>query len=319
MRIAVPDLVTNSYFPALAAEELELFAAEGLDAHVELLTPAPAAVAALRNGDVQFVVTGAHIALTAFPGWKGAKLAVAVAQGTPWLLVVRADFPAQPGDLQAVKGLRIGAAPGPDAAFTRLLAEAGIDIDRANVRVMRVPGAERPGVSFGVLAAEALESGKIDGFWANALGSETAVRRGVGRIIVDVRRGDGPSAARHFTFAALITTDALIARQPEQCAAAVRAIVNAQRALREDPGRATEVGRRRFPPAAAAMIATLVERDLPFYDPVISDDAVRAMNEFAQALGLLRAPVAYEQVVALPFRHLWTTAGRPAQQRGRTG
>src|SRR2546425_3350795 len=48
--------------------------------------------------------------------------------------------------------------------------------------------------------------------------------------------------------------------------------------LREDPGRATEVGRRRFPPAAADMIAALVERDLPFYDPVIDEDAVRAMR-----------------------------------------
>ena len=40
MRIAVPDLVTNSYFPALAAEELGLYRAEGVDAHVDLLAPA---------------------------------------------------------------------------------------------------------------------------------------------------------------------------------------------------------------------------------------------------------------------------------------
>jgi hypothetical protein len=41
MRIAVPDLVTNSYFPALAAEELGYYAAEGLGAHVELLPQHP--------------------------------------------------------------------------------------------------------------------------------------------------------------------------------------------------------------------------------------------------------------------------------------
>ena len=40
MLIGVPDLVTNSYFPALAAEELGLYRAEGVDAHVDLLTPA---------------------------------------------------------------------------------------------------------------------------------------------------------------------------------------------------------------------------------------------------------------------------------------
>jgi len=77
MRIAVPDLVTNSYFPALAAEELGLYRAEGVDAHVDLLAPALGAMAALKAGDVELVVTGAHTTLTAFPGWQGAKLAVA--------------------------------------------------------------------------------------------------------------------------------------------------------------------------------------------------------------------------------------------------
>jgi ABC-type nitrate/sulfonate/bicarbonate transport system substrate-binding protein len=303
--IAVPDLVTNSYFPALAAEELGFFAGEGLDAHVELLAPALGSVAALRDGTVQFVVTGVHTTLTAFPGWKGAKLTVAVAQGTPWLLVLRADLPAKRGDVQAIKGLRIGAAPGPDAALQRLLVESGIDVERDRVQVMRVPGAGAPGASFGVLAAEALEAGTIDGFWANALGSETAVRRGVGKVVVDVRRGDGPPAAKNYTFSALITTEARIEREPEQVAGTVRAIVKAQAALRADPRRATEVGRRRFPPAAAEMIAGLVERDLPFYDPVVHEDAVRATGEFARALGLLQAPVAYEQVVAVRFRDLW--------------
>ena len=101
-RIAVPDLVTNSYFPALAAEELGFYRAEGLDARVELVGPAPRAMAALRDGEVDFVVTGAHTALSAFPGFKGAKLAVAVAQGTPWLLVLRADLPVRRGDVGAV-------------------------------------------------------------------------------------------------------------------------------------------------------------------------------------------------------------------------
>jgi hypothetical protein len=34
MSIATPDLVTNSYFPALAAEELGVYREEGLAAHV---------------------------------------------------------------------------------------------------------------------------------------------------------------------------------------------------------------------------------------------------------------------------------------------
>jgi NitT/TauT family transport system substrate-binding protein len=305
MKIATPDLVTNSYFPALAAEELGFYRDEGVDAHVELL-PSLDAVTALRDGAVDFVAGGAHTMLLAFPGWRGAKLVVTLSQGTPWLLVLRADILARRGDVAAVRGLRIGAAPGPDRAFLQLLREVGVDPARDGVRIAPVPGGTEPGASFGVVAAAALERGDVDGFWANALGSETAVRRGIGKIVVDVRRGDGPAGAGQYTFAALSTTDALIAREPERVAAAVRAIVRAQQALRKEPARAADVGRRRFPPAAAEIIATVVERDLPFYDPAIGEPAVAAMNGFARALGLLSAPVAYDDVVATRFQSLWT-------------
>ena len=305
MRIATPDLVTNSYFPALAAEELGFFRDEGLEAHVEL-RPSLDAVNALRDGGVDFVAGGAHTTLLAFPEWNGAKLVVTLSQGTPWLLVVRADLPARRGDIGAVKGLRIGAAPGPDRALLHLLAEIGIDPARDGITIGPVPGALDPGASFGVVAAAALERRLVDGFWANALGSETAVRRGVGKVIADVRRGDGPPAAGQYTFAALATTEALIAREPERVAAAVRAIVRAQRVLTKEPARAREVGQRRFPPAAAEVIAGIVERDLAFYDPVISHAAVATMNGFAQAIGLLARPVAYDAVVATRFSDLWT-------------
>jgi NitT/TauT family transport system substrate-binding protein len=308
MRIATPDLVTNSYFPALAAEELGVYREEGLDGHVELL-PSLDAVNALRDGAVDFVAGGAHTMLLAFPGWKGAKLVATLSQGTPWLLVMRTDLKVTRGDVASVKGRRIGAAPGPDRAFQRLLAESGIDPVRDRVAIAPVPGALDPGASFGVLAAETLERGVIDGFWANALGSETAVRRGVGTIVVDSRRGDGPPGAGHYTFAALATTDALIQRELERVAGAVRAIVRAQRLLKENPARATEVGRRRFPPAAAEIIAAVVERDLPFYDASISESSVTAMNGFAQAIGMLDGPVPYESVVATRFRPLWSASG----------
>jgi ABC-type nitrate/sulfonate/bicarbonate transport system substrate-binding protein len=72
-RIAVPDLVTNSYFPALAGEELGFYRAEGLDGRVELLAPAPRAMAALRDGEVDFVVTGAHTTLTGLSGLRWGK------------------------------------------------------------------------------------------------------------------------------------------------------------------------------------------------------------------------------------------------------
>ena len=89
-------------------------------------------------------------------------------------------------------------------------------------------------------------------------------------------------------------------------AAAVRAIVKVQRALKEDPGRAAEVGQRLFPAMEAGLIAELVERDLPYYDPTIFEDVVSNMNRFAQDTGLLSGPTSYDQVLATQFSHLWS-------------
>ena len=304
MRIAAVDLVSNTCFPALAAEELGFYKAQGLDAHIELVA-ALGATKALRDGTVDAMIAGSvHDLLTEFPRWEGAKLIVCLSQGTPWLLVVRADLAAKRGDIRALKGLRLTAAEGPDLALRQLLIEAKVDPDR-DLRIVKLPGAEARDVSFGVFAAQALEAGQIDGFWANAMGAETAVRRGVGKILVDVRRGDDPAQVRRFTFAGLATTEALIKREPECAAAAVRAIVKTQKALRAEPALAQEVGRRRFPKEAAELIATIVERDLPFYDPVIYEEAIAGLNRFAQSVGHLRSPVPYDQVVAVRFRDLW--------------
>jgi len=128
------------------------------------------------------------------------------------------------------------------------------------------------------------------------MGAEVAVRSGIGTLVLDARR-DGSEEAKGYTFPALVATQKLIDENPGAAAAAVRAVMNAQRALKEDPERATAVGRKLFPPTEASLIAELIRRDLPFYDPAISKKTVDSMNRFAQDLGILSAPVHYRQVV----------------------
>jgi NitT/TauT family transport system substrate-binding protein len=305
IRIAVPDLVSNSYFPAIAAVELGFFKSEGLDASIDLLFPVPKTFEALRDGQLDFVVGSAHATLLAFPDWKGAKLLCAIAKHTYWFLVIRSDLNPQRGDLTIVKGLRLGAAPGVDLSLKRLLIDGGIDTEKNQVQIMPIPGAAGPNVSFGLSAAKALEEGKLDGFWANGMGCEVALRRGVGSIVLDVRRGDGPPPARNYTFSALVATENRIAKEPDSARAAIRAIMKAHKALKEDANRATEVGMKRFPPSEAELIAELIRRDVPYYDPTITEETVTHMNRFAQDIGLLSAPVPYDQVVATQFSHLW--------------
>ena len=111
MRLAVPDLVSNSYFPAISAVELGDFAEQGLDASHELIFPVDRCYQALRDGEVDLVGGAAHAVLSAFPAWKGAKLLCALAQGMYWFLVMRTDEGHRRGDLGTIKGKKIGAAP----------------------------------------------------------------------------------------------------------------------------------------------------------------------------------------------------------------
>jgi ABC-type nitrate/sulfonate/bicarbonate transport system substrate-binding protein len=137
------------------------------------------------------------------------------------------------------------------------------------------------------------------------MGAEVAVRSGVGTIVLDARRGDGPKPCFNYTMAAIATTDALIARSPDTAAAAVRAMVKTQAALKANVERASEVGRKLFPPEPASLIVELIRRDLPYYDAAISPAFVAGMTQFARDVGVLQGHVAYEDAVATQFAPLW--------------
>ena len=62
MKIAVPDLVSNSYFPAIAALELGFFEREGLDLTLEHIFPVTNCLELLGAGQFQTAVVAAPAA-----------------------------------------------------------------------------------------------------------------------------------------------------------------------------------------------------------------------------------------------------------------
>ena len=258
----------------------------------------------MRDGHVDIVAGSAHSALSAFPRWQGAKLLCAQSQGLYWFLVMRSDIGATRGDLSCVMGRRIGAAPWVGMAFRQMLDDSGIDMKRDGVEIVTVPGSIGEKINIGVVAARALGERLIDGFWANGMGAEIAVLSGAGTVVIDARRGDGPPQAFNYTMASLATTDRLIKDRPNEAAAAVRAIVAAQKALRADAQLASKVGMALFP-GEAEHIVTLVQRDTPYYAAKLTPDFVTGMNRFAQTIGILDVDVPYPSVVALQFSELW--------------
>jgi len=299
LRIGVPDLISPSYFPVVAAVDLGFFDAEGLPAEVRLVPPVDRTLEQLRDGALDLVGGSAHSVCRVFPRWAGANLLAALSQNTYWLLVVRSDLGAVRGDLSCLRGLRIGAAPLVDLSLRRLLVQAGLDEARDGIEIGPVPGAFLGSdLNFGVAAARALEAGLIDGFWANGMGAEVSVRSGAGTVLLDARRGDGPPGSEHHTFPALIATETFVGERGDEVAAAVRALTRAQQTLRDDPGAATRVGAQRFPAYEATLIADLVARDAPFYDAAISRSTVDSLTTFQRDVGLLDVPVGYADVVA---------------------
>ena len=306
MKLAVPDMISNSYFPAIAAIELGLFKEEGLDvcARADL----PGRQMRTRRCAMARSISSAARRIRRWPRSRSGRASSCCARRrracTGSWSCTRISA-ASAATSSVVKGRSIGAAPWVEMGLRRLLIEAGIDLARDQVKIAPVPGAQGAGVNFGVTAAKALEERKIDGFWANGMGAEVAVRRGVGTMVLDVRRGDGPKPCFNYTMASIATTDRLIERSPETAAAAVRAMVKTHAALKADVSRATQVGRKLFPPSEAELIAELIRRDLPYYDPTISRDFVAGMNQFARDVGILKGDVPYERVVATQFSHLW--------------
>jgi ABC-type nitrate/sulfonate/bicarbonate transport system substrate-binding protein len=292
MRVAIPDLISPSYFPLIAAVEMGFLPG----AKLELLYPVTKTYEDLRDGKLDFVGGASHAVLYAFKDWQGGKLLCALAQHMYWFLIVKKSLNAKKGDLNCVRNQRIGAAPGPVDGLKQMLRVAGIDPER-DVKIGPVPGfTVGQTASFGLLAAKALEEGKIDGFWANGMGAEVAVKSGVGTLVLDARR-DGTAEMKGYTFPALVTSERVIRDNPAAARAAIKAVQSAQKALKEDPNRATAIGKKLFPPAEAAMIAELIRRDTPFYDSAISPQTVASMNRFARDLGILSRDVKYEDVV----------------------
>jgi len=307
-RLVVADLGSPSYFVSTAAVALGFFEREGIEmASVVGSEDAEQNTKGLNDGSAHFFGGPAYGPLKTFPNFQGVKILCALAQYSYWFMGIRADLDVKKGDLQALKGLRISSSQSsPGQGLRHMLAEAGIDLERDQVKIVKSPSTGKHNKFRGMDGVVALQQGISDAFWGNGMRLELGVRSGLAKLHVDLRRGDGPPGARFYNFPALTASEEFIKAHPDVAAGAVRAIVNTQKALKADPSLATAAGRKVFPPEETEIIATLVERDAPFYSAVVTPEAIDGLNKFCVARGLMDKPVAYDQLVASQFSSLWT-------------
>ena len=299
-----PRSDSPSYFVAIAAVELGFFEQQGIP--VEFVHNTNSGPELMREGKLDFIAGPAYVGTRAFPAWKGVKLLCALSQYSYWFMAVRSTLEVKRGDMQALKGLRISAAPAwPEMSLRHMLAEAGIDLERDKVRIVPPPP---PYGDKGFMARNGVDTiiqNTADAYWGNGMRVALGEHLGLAKLHLDLRRGDGPPGARYYNFAALTARKSLTKEHPEVAAGAIRAIVMAQKALKENPSISTEIGQRLFPADEAQLIAGLIERDAPFYDAEISHDAVDGLVKFARSSGLVKDAVPYDDLVAVQFAHLW--------------
>lgn len=299
-RLMVADYDSPSYLVATAAVKLGFFQREGIDVEFVAEYGSKHGPESLRDGAIHFFGGPAFAPMRAFPQWKGVKLVAALAQYSYWFMALRNDINIARGDMKTLKGLRIAASPGfPSAALRHMLSEAGLDMPRGDVRIVEsAPSASHKHSRDGI---KALQDDVADGFWGNGMRVALAEKEGIAKMHLDLRRGDGPPGARHYNFPALAVTDAFMEKEPGVAAAAVRAIVATQEALKADPSLAKKVGDELFPGEEADLMPSLVARDAPYYDATITTEAIDGLNKFAIVSELIDQPLAYEDIVATKY------------------
>ncbi|MDP2778932.1 ABC transporter substrate-binding protein [Devosia sp.] len=302
-KLMVADVDSPSYFVATAAVKLGFFKAEGVEVEFVPEYGAKSGPEKLRDGTIHFFGGPAFAATRAFPMWQGAKLLCALSQYSYWFMGIRKDIDIAPGDIQALKGLRVSSSfKFPRTALRHMFAEAGLASDDVQIVESLATQSEWHSLD----GVRAIEQNHADAFWGNGMRLALAEKAGLAKLHLDLRRGDGPEGARFYNFAALTATDALIEKEPEVAAAAVRAVRATQAALRADPSLARQVGDELFPKDQAELIPVLVERDSPYYDASIGPEALEGLNRFAMANGLSDRVLADDEIVATQFSRFWT-------------
>jgi NitT/TauT family transport system substrate-binding protein len=187
-----------------------------------------------------------------------------------------------------------------------MLIQAGLDLERDNIRIVPPPPSYGDKGFMARNGVDAITQGLADAYWGNGMRVALGEKLGIAKLHLDLRRGDGPPGARYYSFPALTAREDLVKQHPEVAAGAIRAVRSAQKALKANPSLATSIGEKLFPADEAELIAGLIERDVPFYDAAITREAVDGLMTFTKGFGLIKDVIPYEALVATEFGALWS-------------
>ena len=196
-------LDSPSYFVATAAAELGFFKEEGVDIELEHAFGGKTGPERLRDGVLHFFAGPAYSATRAMPGWRGARIFAHCRNIHIGSWRCAPTSTSSDGDLNVLKGC--GSRP----RWKRRCLACAIcwprqyrPRPRQGQHCRDARGQERT-VARTRAAPTSLTQGIADAFWGNGMRVAIAEKLGVGKLYLDLRRGDGAAGRSWYNFAAL--------------------------------------------------------------------------------------------------------------------
>jgi len=296
VRIGTTPAVT--FLALYAADQLGYFKAEGLSPQFADFEGGAEVTTALVGGSID--LAGTYVERPMILAEKGfaSKSLLAILNRNPIFLVLRKSLPAT--DVKGLKGTKLGmtrAGSATDLALRALLRDAGLEPDR-DVAVIAVGSSTS--------AAAALRAGQIDGFMGGEPGGAVIVHQlKIGRYFIEPLRDQGPKFLSYMTFPTLQASDRYIQANAKTVERVVRAVAKTQKRLREDPEAGVRVAQKIFPALDVELLRSIIALQRPSYIPTMTEEAIRAANQFQKQAGVVKNEYPYDKLVAVQFKPQW--------------
>jgi NitT/TauT family transport system substrate-binding protein len=287
-----------SFLALYAAEQLGYFKTEGVTAQFADFEGGAEVTTAMVGGSIDMGGTYIERPMILAEKGFGAKNLLAILNRNPIFLVVKKNLAVT--DVKGLKGTKLGmtrAGSATDLALRALLKDAGLEPDR-DVALIAVGSSTS--------AAAALRAGQIDGFMGGEPGGAIVVHQlKLGRYFIEPMRDQGPVFLRHMTFPTLQTSDRYIQSNPQIVERVVRAVVQTQKRLRDDPDAAVSVAQKMFPALDVELLRNIIAVYRKAYFPAITEEALRTVNQYQKQAGVVKSDFAYDKMVAVQYKTLW--------------
>jgi NitT/TauT family transport system substrate-binding protein len=281
-----------------AAEHLRYFKAEGITAQFADFEGGAEVTTAMVGGSIDFAGTYVERVMVLAEKGFGSKNLLAILNRNPIFPVLRKDLPAT--DVKGLKGTKLGmtrAGSATDLALRALLRDSGLEPDR-DVAVIAVGSSAS--------AAAALRAGQIDGFMGGEPGGAVIVHQlKIGRYFIEPLRDQGPKFLSYMTFPTLQASDRYIHANAKTVERVVRAVAKTQKRLREDLEAGVRVAQKIFPALDVELLRSIITLQRPSYIPTMTEEAIRAANQFQKQAGVVKNEYPYDKLVAVQFKPQW--------------